>query len=154
MGLNGTSQPGYMSGRLDGDGAARLELRAAMRRARQELPLEWHHVIGLEAGAARAFHMRYAKSDPVAQLAVWTGYLDEFGGAAASSLSDADIKDQAAVYASDAASLEMGLIGEVGPWAAYARIVDFCKAREIAAPLKAEGLSACLLIGSEPVALP
>ena len=130
------------------DAAERLKLRATMKRARNELPLEWHHIIGLEAGAARAYHMRYAKDDPCAQLAVWTGYLDEFGGASASSLSDADIKAQAAVYASDAGDLEMGIVTGTGPWVEYQRIVDYCRAREVAAPLKAAGLDACLTVGA------
>lgn len=108
-------------------------LRMAKKRARQELPPEWQHVIGMEAGAARAHYMRNASFDPIAAREVWTGYLDQYGGAASANLSDGDIKAQAKAYASEADNMDVGRL-VARPWHEYVRLLEFCKAREVDAP--------------------
>lgn len=108
-------------------------LRMTQKRARQELPPEWLPIIGAEAGAARAYYMRNAHFDPIEARAVWTGYLDQYGGASSSNLSDGEIKAQAKAYAEEAESLEIGLLTE-RPWTEYERLIEFCKQREVAQP--------------------
>jgi hypothetical protein len=108
-------------------------LRSTIKRAKKELPEEWHHIIGMEAGAARAHYMRNAKADPIAAREVWTGYLDQYGGASSSNLSDGEIKAQAKAYAEEAENLEIGLLTD-RPYAEYERLIDFCKSREVAQP--------------------
>lgn len=109
------------------------KLRKTVAMARQELPADWMPVIDREAAAARQYHMRRAKSDPVAAREVWQGYLNEFGGAGAAQLTDADIKHQAKNYAREAGDLDIGL-NTARPWHEYARLVDFCQGREVVPP--------------------
>lgn len=120
-------------------------LRAAKWRAKSEFPADWLPIINLEAQAARAYHMRHAPKDPASANAVWRGYLNEFGGAAAAQLSDAQIKQQARAYAREADDLDIGQMIEYGAWQDYARLVDFCRNREVEPPppkLLIKGMSA------------
>lgn len=111
----------------------RLALRQTRVLAAAELPADWLPIINREAQAARAYHMRHAPADPASARAVWRGYLDEFGGAAASQLSDAQIKQQARVYAREAGDMDIGLMLE-RPWHEYERLVDYCRGREVEPP--------------------
>jgi hypothetical protein len=108
-------------------------LKKTIHEARQQLPGDWFPIIEREAGAARSFHMRKAKRDPVAARGVWRGYLQEFGGAAAAQLSDADIKQQAKIYAREAEDIDLGLLIE-RPWHEYERLLKFCEGREVSPP--------------------
>lgn len=101
--------------------------------AAAELPAEWLPIINHEAQAARAYHMRHAPADPSSARDVWRGYLAEFGGAAAAQLSDSQIKAQARIYAREAGDVDLGLMLD-RPWHEFARVLDFCRAREVAAP--------------------
>lgn len=104
------------------------ELGETINRARVELPAEWLATIAKEAGTDKSYF------EPVAAARVWTGYLDKFGGAASSNLSDGQIKAQARAYAQEADDLEMGQLTRRGPWNEYVRLLDFCKEREVSAP--------------------
>lgn len=108
-------------------------LKKTVLQAREDLPSDWLPVIDREAAAARSFHMRNAKRDPVAQREVWQGYLNEFGGAAAAQLTDADIKHQAKIYAREAGDIDLGLMVE-RPWHEYERLIEFCARREVSPP--------------------
>lgn len=108
-------------------------LKKTVLQAREDLPADWLPVIEREAAAAKSFHMRQARRDPVAQREVWQGYLNEFGGAAAAQLTDADIKHQAKIYAREAGDIDLGLMVE-RPWHEYERLIEFCARREVSPP--------------------
>lgn len=112
----------------------RQALLQTRRLAASELPADWLPIINQEAQAARVYHMRHAPSDPASATEVWRGYLNEFGGAAASQLSDAQIKHQAKKYASEADDLDIGQVFNGQPWAQFERLVMFCRGREVDPP--------------------
>lgn len=118
----------------DWHGAARADLGQNRRLAASELPADWLPIINGQAQAARAYHMRHAKSDPAAAADVWRGYLNEFGGAAAAQLSDGQIKHQARAYANEADNLDIGEVWQGNPWGQYDRLVTFCRGREVEPP--------------------
>lgn len=111
-----------------------LGLRLAERAAAQQLPAAWLPVIGQEARAARAsWRPHFGGVDPIAAAEVWRTWLEGYGGAAASDMSDAQIKARAAACALDARSMDIGLMVD-RPWSEYARLVDFCRGRDVEPP--------------------
>lgn len=123
----------------------RQTLLRARSKALCELPADWFPIIDAEARAARSFHMRHASRDDSSAAAVWLAYLEQFGGAAAADLSDAEIKAQAKRHAEEADDLEIGFAMGAGAWAEYERLVNFCRGREVEPPpvaLLLKGMSA------------
>lgn len=117
-------------------GMSQHALTQVMSRARQELPGAWLPVIGAEAHqAAGQYHDGFSPVERQNnQIGVWRSYLDTWGGAVASNLSDGQIKIQARAYAGEADDLDIGLLTRRGPWGEYARLLDFCATRDVAAP--------------------
>jgi len=112
-----------------------LNLRLAKLEAASQLPADWLPVIEQQARAARsAFPPNFGRLDPLAATEVWRGWLDNFGGAAAAEMSDAQIKARAAACALDARSMDIGLLLGYGAWHEYARLVDFCRGRDVEPP--------------------
>jgi hypothetical protein len=122
-----------------------LKLRQAQRAAAAQLPADWLPIIAREAGAARSYSP-YMPS-PIASADVWRGYVEQFGGAAAAEMSDAEIKARASACALDARAMDIGLMTD-RPWHEYVRVLDFCAGREVTAPgpqylLKGMGARVC-----------
>lgn len=111
----------------------RQALRLAKRDARGELPADWLPIIDAEARASRP-EWGGAVGHPIAQTAVWRAWSDEFGGAGASDLTDADIKARASACALEARAMDVGELVEGGAWHEFARLVEFCRAREVEPP--------------------
>ncbi|WP_367846266.1 replication endonuclease [Rhodoferax sp. WC2427] len=107
------------------------KLRAARVRAAAQLPGDWLRPIEREARAART---AMGWPSDIEARAVWERWIGEYGGAAAADMSDGDIKRLAETYERDARDLDLGTVGRAGPWAEYARILDFCAHREVGAP--------------------
>jgi hypothetical protein len=103
------------------------------KRAGLELPSEWLLPIDAEAQMARPA-WGGVPGHPVAQRNVYESWLDRFGGAAASDLSDAEIKGKARAYALEARSMDIGELVHGGAWREYGRLVDFCRTREVEPP--------------------
>ena len=125
--------------------AERQALRRTQRTARQELPGDWLPIIDAEARQAAPDYARFAIGAPSAQRDVWRRWLGEFGGAAASQLSDSQIKARAHAYALEARSIDIGEWAESRPWHEFARLVEFCRSREVEPPAVAfllRGMSA------------
>lgn len=111
----------------------RQALRRVQRTAREELPADWLPIIAAEASQARP-EWGGAVGHPSAQREVWRGWLGEFGGAAAADLTDAQIKVQAEAYALEARSMDLGEWADARPWSEFARLLEFCHAREVDPP--------------------
>ena len=125
MGLKRLTRTGFDEGR---------GLRLAVRTAKAQLPAAWLPHIEREAAAAKSpWRPRFPSLDPIAAAEVWRTWVDNFGGAAASDMSDAQIKARAAACALDARSMDIGLLVDK-PWGEYARLVDFCRGRDVEPP--------------------
>lgn len=117
-------------------------LRAVQHGARQELPSDWLPVIDAEARLSRP-EWGGKVGHPISQTAVYAAWRNEYGGAIASDLSDSQIKAQAQAYALEANLMDIGLLP--GAWSEYARLLDFCRRRDVVAPpvaLLLSGMSA------------
>lgn len=108
-------------------------LARARQRARSELPADWLSAIDSEAQSARPL-WGGAVGHPLAQEAVYESWASRFGGAAASDLSDSEIKAQAKAYAREACDLDIGELTAAGTWQEFARLVEFCRTREVEPP--------------------
>lgn len=108
-------------------------LATIRKRAASELPKEWLPPISAEASASQPAWGGVV-GHPLAQEAVYLFWLDKFGGAAASDLSDADIKVRAKAFALEARALDIGDLASSGAWQEFARLVNFCRAREVEPP--------------------
>jgi hypothetical protein len=109
------------------------ELRQAERRAARELPASWLPLIAVQAQSAKP-QWGGVMGHPLAGSEVWNWWLDRYGGAAAADLSDSEIKARARSYAQDARMLEIGLLADKGPWGEFARLIEFCAARDVDPP--------------------
>lgn len=127
-----------MKARLVRDWTAtdRQALRRVKDRAKSALPAAWLPAIEREARSApRPLYARFLGRFAPAESEVWRRWLDEFGGAAASDLSDAEIKDRAEVIAASARRWRVGeLTRERGPWHEFVRVLEFCAAHEVDPP--------------------
>lgn len=101
--------------------------------ASKDLPADWLAPIAAEARQAKPAWGGVI-GHPLAQDDVYKSWLDRYGGAAASDLTDAEIKAKAAAYAQEARSLDIGELTHGGGWLEYARLVGFCRTREIEPP--------------------
>jgi hypothetical protein len=111
-----------------------LGLRIAMREAAAQLPADWLPVIGQEARAAKSiFRPNFPRLDPIAAAEVWKSWTENYGGAAASDLSDAQIKARATACALDARNMDIGLLLD-RPWHEYDRLVNYCRGRDVEPP--------------------
>lgn len=110
-----------------------FNLRRAKRTAADQLPGDWLTIIDGQARAAKSRHARFLPLDKIAAAEVWKAWCDEFGGANASELTDAQIKARAAACALEARSMDIGLMVE-RPWHEYARLVEFCRHRDVEPP--------------------
>ena len=114
------------------------KLTITRKHAAQQLPGDWLGRIDTEARAAGRV---YGTDDAprwvwsaIAAREVWQGWINEYGGVACADLSDAQIKERATLYEREARDLDMGEVGEGGPWAEYWRIMEFCQHRGVHAP--------------------
>lgn len=112
------------------------QLQKNRKLGRIELPGDWLPIIGQEARRARGDATEALSRNQAdhAEAGVWRNYLDRFGGPMAAQLSDAQIKGQAAVYAREASELEIGELLNSGELSETRRLLQFCKAREVAPP--------------------
>jgi hypothetical protein len=108
-------------------------LARARKRAIAELPADWLPAIEAEAQSARPMWGGIV-GHPLAQEAVYDLWAARFGGAAASDLSDSEIKAQAKAYAREACALDIGELTAAGAWHELARLVEFCRTREVEPP--------------------
>lgn len=111
----------------------RQRLARVKVKARSELPGAWLPAIDLEARQAQPL-WGGVKGHPAAQEATYTSWLDRYGGAAAADLSDSQIKAQAAAYAKEARSLDIGELYGTGPWGEFVRLIEFCRTRDVGPP--------------------
>jgi hypothetical protein len=111
----------------------RHRLNAAQRDARRELPSDWLSIIEAQARQARP-EWGGAVGHPSAAREVYRHWLDEFGGAAASDLTDSQIKARASACALEARTMDIGELIEGAAWHEFVRLVDFCRAREVDPP--------------------
>lgn len=106
--------------------------RRARRQVRADLPADWLPIIEAEAAQARP-QWGGRVGHPLAQAEVYGRYLGEFGGAAASDLSDSQIKARADAMALEARAMDIGEL-TAAPWAEFVRLLDFCRNREVDPP--------------------
>src|SRR5687768_9774559 len=111
----------------------RQQLSRSKEQARRDFPSDWLPVIDAEARGARP-DWGGIVGHPLAQDDVYRSWLDRYGGAAAADLTDAEIKAKASGFALEARSLEIGEVTGTGGWREYARLVDFCRSREVEPP--------------------
>lgn len=116
----------------------------AKHQARGELPADWLPVIDAEARSTAPDWGGYV-GHPSAQGAVYRAWLDEYGGALAADLSDGQIRVQAAAYALEARSMDIGELTNGGAWHEFVRLLNFCKNKNVDPPpvrLLLRGMSA------------
>jgi Bacteriophage replication gene A protein (GPA) len=119
--------------------------KRAAHAAKKQLPADWLPSIHSEAKDAAWFEAMhpsgvikmYRRNAAIAAKEVYQKWTNEYGGAAAADLSDADIKRLAAEYAIEAETLDIGrvTVGQVnGSWGELVRLLDFCEHREVEPP--------------------
>lgn len=110
----------------------RQQAQRAKRETRAQLPADWWPAIDAEAVTAVP-DWGGATGHPSAQRDVYRAWLDEFGGAQAADLSDAQIKARASAYALEARTMDLGELLD-RPWHEFERLLEFCARRNVDPP--------------------